>query len=332
MLARSPSNRFLQKTLKSAVVFQGIALHSGAECTVKVSPSKPGSGIVFLRSDMANCPVIQAVQANIVNTQLATTIGFGQYRISTVEHLLAAIVGLGIDNARIEVSGPEVPIMDGSSMPFVEKFVESGIEIQIQKKSVLRIKQNVEVRMGEKWAIAEPSNDFEIHASIEWDHPSVGFQEFSYVAGETDFVNEIAPARTFCLLRDVDALKKLGLIKGGSLENAVVLDEANVLNPEGLRFADEFVRHKLLDAIGDLKFHLGSGLEMVGLFRFHRAGHDVHSRLLKTILSNPDHFEILTASAFESMIAKSVSEMGSNPLKASTFQKTTAKKLAVVNA
>lgn len=282
----------LQQTLKREVDLEGIGLHSGRMIRLKVSPAPANSGIVFLRKDVPGAPEVRASYENVTNTLMATTLGSGSASVSTVEHLLAALQGMEVDNARIEVDGPEIPILDGSSLEFYDAFKKVGVQAQKQVRTVLALRRKVELRIGEKWAVAEPSGRLEIHGSVEWDHPAIGYQEFHYQQGKTRF-EELAPARTFGFLRDVENLKKAGLARGGSLSNAVVLDDAGVLNPEGLRFADEFVRHKILDALGDFKL---ADISIQAFFRLHRAGHDLHRSLLVEIFRNPDHFEIISDS------------------------------------
>lgn len=278
-----------QRTIQKAVTLKGIGLHSGTAAEVTLKPAGPNKGILFKRADLVDALPIEANFRNVVSTQLATTIGKGSVTVSTVEHLMAALVGFGIDNLLVEVSGPEVPILDGSSVQFCRALREAGVEFQAVPRTYLRIKKRVEVKLAEKWAVVEPSADFEIHASIDWDHPSIGFQEYHYVEGKSDFM-EIAAARTFGFLRDVDALKKMGLALGGSLDNAVVLDHALVLNPEGLRYPDEFVRHKVLDALGDFKL---AGIQVQASFKLHRAGHDLHRSILAEIFKDPSCYEIV---------------------------------------
>jgi UDP-3-O-[3-hydroxymyristoyl] N-acetylglucosamine deacetylase len=284
-----------QRTIKKAVTLQGIGLHLGKEASVTLKPAAVNQGILFKRVDLANALPIDANFRNVVNTQMATTLGKGSTTVSTIEHLMAALHGFGIDNLLVEVQGPEVPILDGSSAPFCPALRSAGIQNQSAPRTALAIKRRVEVKLAEKWAVVEPSNRLEIHASIDWDHPSIGFQEFHYVEGKTAF-EEIAAARTFGFLRDVDALKKMGLILGGSLENAVVLDSALVLNPEGLRYPDEFVRHKALDALGDFKL---AGIEVRGSFKLHRAGHDLHRSILAEVFKDPANYEIIEAASTE---------------------------------
>lgn len=278
-----------QRTIKQPITLRGIGLHLGKEATVTLKPAGVNQGILFQRLDQPNSLPIEANFRNVVNTQMATTIGKASVTVSTIEHLMAALHGHGIDNLLVEVSGPEVPILDGSSGPFFSAIEKAGIQVQNASRTALAIKRRVEVKLAEKWAVVEPSNRLEVHASIDWDHPSIGFQEFHYVEGKTSF-KEISEARTFGFLRDVEALKKMGLILGGSLENAVVLDSALVLNPEGLRYPDEFVRHKALDALGDFKL---AGIQIVGSFKLHRAGHDLHRSILAEVFKDPENYEII---------------------------------------
>ena len=282
-----------QKTLKKAVTLEGIGLHSGKKARVKIHPGRPGSGIVFVRGDLSDSPAIPALASSVVSTQLATTLGIGNVTIATVEHLLAALQGLGVDNAWVEVDGPEMPILDGSSAPFCRAISEAGLVAQVKARTTLVLRRRVEVKLNEKWAVAEPCSRLEVQGTIDWDHPVVGFQEYHYVEGRTPFA-ELASARTFCFLRDVEAMKKKGLALGGSLENAIVVDEASVLNPEGLRGPDEFVRHKVLDALGDFKL---LGYPLQAYVRLHRAGHDLHFQLMQAILKDSANYELVTSTS-----------------------------------
>ena len=279
----------LQQTIKKTIEFEGLGLHSGKPIRMILHPAAPDTGVVFFRRDLDRSPGIPALVTHVVNTQLATTIGRDKATVSTVEHVLCALAALEIDNVKIEIDGPEVPILDGSSLPFVDKILSIGIDSQLGSRTVLRVKKKVEVKIADKWAFAEPSPRLEIHGSIEWDHPAIGYQEYRYIQGQTE-VRELALARTFCLFRDVEAMKRAGLAKGGSLENAVVLDDTSVLNPEGLRAPNELVRHKVLDALGDFKL---AGFTIEAKIRLHRAGHDLHNQLLKAILKDPSNYEIV---------------------------------------
>lgn len=282
-----------QRTIKNPVTLHGIGLHFGKPASVTLRPAGVNQGVLFQRSDCPGSLPIEANFRNVVSTQMATTLGKGNITVSTIEHLMAALHGFGIDNLLVEVEGPEVPILDGSSAPFCVALKEAGVLSQSAPRTALAIKKRVEVKLAEKWAIVEPSTRLEVHASIDWDHPSIGFQEFHFIEGKTSF-DEIAAARTFGFLRDVEALKKMGLVLGGSLENAVVLDSALVLNPEGLRFPDEFVRHKALDALGDFKL---AGIEILGSFKLHRAGHDLHRSILAEVFKDPANYEIIELSS-----------------------------------
>ncbi|HCM40318.1 MAG: UDP-3-O-[3-hydroxymyristoyl] N-acetylglucosamine deacetylase [Bdellovibrionales bacterium GWB1_52_6] len=284
-----------QQTLKQSITLNGVGLHSGAPVQVTIRPAMPHHGVTFTRTDLPGHPHVVAHYKSIVNTQMATTLGRGQVKISTVEHLLAALFMMGVDNATIEVNGPEIPILDGSAGPYCEAILAVGVEAQEQPRTLIALRRRVEVYSGEKWAVAEPSSRLEILGSIEWKHPAIGYQEFRYQDGKTDY-SEMANARTFGFLKDVEALKKMGLARGGSLENAIVLDEKSVLNPDGLRYKTEFARHKVLDALGDFML---AGIGIQGFVRLHKAGHDLHSQLLDSIFGNPDNFEIITGTVRE---------------------------------
>ncbi len=276
-----------QRTLKHSARVSGVGVHTGKNITLTLNPHFPNQGIVFKRTDLKGSPEIPANYKNVLSTNHATTIGIDSATVSTVEHVLAALQGLGIDNALLEIDGPEVPILDGSSLEFCKVLFDAQVKIQSQPRVEIHLKRPVELKVAEKWAIAKPSSRFEVDATIEWDHPQIGYQSFHYIEDESSFA-EIASARTFCLLKDVENLKRMGLAKGGSLESAVVLDHASVLNPDGLRYPDEFVRHKVLDAIGDFKL---MGFPLRGYFRLHRGGHELHHLLLQEIFKDPLNYE-----------------------------------------
>ncbi len=279
----------LQRTVSKSFSVSGIGLHSGNPVSITIKPAPADAGIQFLRIDLPGKPILTASVENIIDTRMATTLGQGDIRICTVEHLLAAFAGLGVDNAVVEVAGAEVPVMDGSSKPFVEAILKSGVQTQLKTRKFLVIKRAVEIREQGRFAAVEPSHQLEINATIEWDHPLIAKQSFTYIDGKTSFVNEISPARTFGMLRDVEALRNAGLAKGGSLENAVVLDHEKVLNKDGLRFPNEFVRHKVLDALGDF---LLVGFPILGKFELFKSGHELHSLLMREVLRNPANYEI----------------------------------------
>lgn len=284
-------NSVYQKTVRKDVTIEGIGLHSGKPAKVRIKPALPNAGIIFVRTDLEKPVTIPASYEFVTQTKLATTIGRDQTKISTVEHLLCALKLMQIDNAMVEVSGPEVPIMDGSAAPFCKAIETVGVLEEISAlRKVAILRKRIEVRKGDKVALIEPSTRFHIDAQIEWNHPAIGIQSFSYTIGETHH-NEIAYARTFGFMKDVEALKKMGLALGGSFDNAVVMDEENVLNLEGLRYSDEFVRHKVLDAIGDFAL---SPVQVLGDVTLVKAGHEMHSELIHAIFSNPDNFEVVT--------------------------------------
>ena len=279
-----------QLTIRREVQISGIGLHSGKAASVTLRPALPNTGILFIRKDLSTPIAIPATFQFITQTKLATTLGRGQAQISTVEHLLSAFKLLGVDNAVVEVEGPEVPIMDGSSSAFCEAILGAGFYDQAVAKRVAILKKRIEIRNGDKLASIDPSEQLQIKARIEWAHPAIRSQEFMYTVGMNDF-RDIANARTFGFLNDVEALKRVGLARGGSLSNAVVLDEARVINPEGLRYADEFVRHKVLDAIGDFAL---SPIPFLGNVTLVKAGHEIHKELVSAIFSSPDNYEIRT--------------------------------------
>lgn len=280
-----------QRTVKNEISISGVGVHSGSTIELRIKPARANHGIVFVRTDLEGHPQVEASYQNVVCTQLATTLGKGKAKVSTVEHVLAAFYGLGIDNAVVEVTGPEVPILDGSSAPFCDAIRRVGIESQNASRKVIALRKKVEIKIGEKWAVAEPSSSFEVYGSVDWDHPAIGYQEFHYQEGKTQF-EEIASARTFGFLKDIELLKKMGLARGGSLDNAIVLDDAQVLNPGGLRYPNEFAKHKVLDALGDFKL---AGVFLQAYIRLHRAGHDLHSQLLTEIFKNPSNYEVLSS-------------------------------------
>ncbi len=279
-----------QVTIRRDIRIEGIGLHSGKPAVITLKPALPNTGILFVRTDLKSPVAIPATFEFVTQTKLATTIGNQQAEISTVEHLLSAFRLLGVDNAVVEVSGPEVPIMDGSSAAFCEAILSAGFFDQSVLKKIALIKKRIEVRKGDKLALIEPSNQLHIKAKIEWNHPAIKTQEFSYTVGKSDY-KEIARARTFGFLNDVETLKRMGLARGGSLSNAIVLDEARVINPEGLRYPDEFVRHKVLDAIGDFAL---APLQFLGNVTLVKAGHELHRELVSSIFSSHDNYEVVT--------------------------------------
>jgi UDP-3-O-[3-hydroxymyristoyl] N-acetylglucosamine deacetylase len=279
-----------QQTIAEKVSCTGIGLHTGEPVQVTLLPARVGTGIVFVCADRSEPVEIPARAEHVRSTRLATTLARGDARIGTVEHLLAALYGLGIDNVRVEVEGPELPVMDGSAAPFAYLLRSAGIFAQRAPRSVLRVHHPIELRDGDQHAIVEPARAFRVHYAVDFAHPSIGRQELALE--ETDiarFERELSAARTFGFLHEVRGLWAAGLARGGSLENTVVLDDTGVLNPEGLRWPDEFVRHKVLDLFGDLAL---LGLPIHARVQVERGGHALHQALVRAILSRPDAWRI----------------------------------------
>jgi UDP-3-O-[3-hydroxymyristoyl] N-acetylglucosamine deacetylase len=284
-----------QTTISKTIRVQGVGLHSGEQVQVVVRPAPVGTGIVFVRTDLIKAVMIEAKVENVVSTALATTLGCNGASLGTVEHVLSAIYALGLSNLFIDVNGSEVPVLDGSAGVWVDAIVDAGLVYQRAPVSRLVIKKEIEVRDGDKVAKLTPRGNKEpglhIRCSIYFEHPLIENQLQSLHLTPEKFAREVAQARTFGFKHDVDALQKAGLGLGGSLDNAVVLDGYCVLNDEGLRYADEFVRHKLLDAVGDLAL---VGMPIDGCLVVHKAGHALHTELAKCLLSQPDAFEVKT--------------------------------------
>ncbi len=283
---------FQQRTVQRTVTCTGVGLHSGQPVTLKMVPAPVNHGLVFVRVDLPEKPTIPVRSDLVVDTSLATTLGIGKARVATVEHLLAALSGLGIDNLRLELDGPEVPIMDGSAAPFAEAISQAGIRLQDETKRFLVIKRTVTVTDGDKFATFSPARRFRIDCTIDFKHPLISDQTFTLEFSDRSFVRDVASARTFGFLRDVEKLQKLGLAQGGSLSNAVVVDDFAILNPEGLRFPDEFVRHKILDALGDVSL---LGAPVIGALTAFKTGHALNQKLVAKVLSDPANYDIVQA-------------------------------------
>ncbi|MEI6412772.1 MAG: UDP-3-O-acyl-N-acetylglucosamine deacetylase [Pseudomonadota bacterium] len=282
-----------QRTLKNVIRATGVGLHTGEKVYLTLRPAAVNSGIVFRRVDLAKPVEIRACPDNVGDTRLSTTLVREGAKISTVEHLLSAFAGLGIDNAYVDVSAPEVPIMDGSAGPFVFLIQSAGVQEQNAAKRFIRIKKRVSVSDGDKWARFEPFDGFKVSFSIDFEHPVfTGRSQMATVDfSSTSFVKEVSRARTFGFLRDIEMLRHNRLALGGSMDNAIVVDDYRILNEEGLRYEDEFVKHKILDAIGDL-YLLGHSL--IGAFSGHKSGHALNNRLLKTLLATQGAWEEIT--------------------------------------
>ncbi len=282
-----------QRTINTAIAITGIGLHSGKPVDLEFHPQPADTGIVFERSDIINCEPIPASAFLVQDTMMSSNLVFGGTRVGTVEHLLSAIAGLGIDNLLIRVSAAEIPIMDGSAAPFVGLLLQAGLCEQDSPKKFLRIIQPVRVNVDDKWAELRPYDGFELNFEIDFDHPAFDkdFQHAQLRFSTQNFIEELSSARTFGFLRDIEALRQNNLALGGSMDNAIVIDESQILNTEGLRFADEFVRHKILDALGDLYL---IGYPILGRFNAYKSGHALNNLLVREILSDINNFEIVT--------------------------------------
>ena len=282
-----------QRTLKNVIRATGVGLHTGEKVYMTLRPAAANTGIVFRRTDLPEPVTIPARCENVGDTSLSSTLVLGGVRVGTVEHLMSAMAGLGIDNAYVDLSAPEVPIMDGSAGPFVFLLQSAGIEEQAAPKRFIRIKKPVKVEEGDKHAEFKPFDGFKVGFSIEFNHPMFSRRasraeiDFS----TTSFVKEVSRARTFGFMRDIETLREKNLALGGSMDNAIVLDDYRVLNEDGLRYEDEFVKHKILDAIGDL-YLLGHSL--IGAFNGHKSGHELNNRLLRALLADKSAWEEVT--------------------------------------
>ncbi|WP_031433871.1 UDP-3-O-acyl-N-acetylglucosamine deacetylase [Methylomarinum vadi] len=282
-----------QRTLKNTIRATGVGLHTGDKVYLTLRPAEPDAGISFRRIDLPEPVIIRAKPENVGETMLSTTLVENGVKVATVEHLLSAMAGLGIDNAVIDVSAPEVPIMDGSAGPFVFLLQSAGVMEQESPKQYIKIKKPIRVEDNDKWAAFEPFDGFKVTFTIDFEHPAfsdhlkTAVMDFS----TTTFVKEVARARTFGFMKDIEFLRENNLALGGSLDNAIVVDDDKVLNEDGLRYADEFVKHKILDAIGDL-YLLGHSL--IGEFKGFKSGHALNNKLLLALLADPDAWEMVT--------------------------------------
>jgi UDP-3-O-[3-hydroxymyristoyl] N-acetylglucosamine deacetylase len=279
-----------QRTLKTMIRATGVGLHSGEKVTLVLRPAPPGTGIVFHRVDLTPVVDMKADPYAVGDTRMASCLEKDGAKLGTVEHLMSALAGLGIDNLHVDVDAEEIPILDGSASPFVFLLQSAGIEEQNAAKRFLRIKKTVEIRDGDKWARLSPYEGFRLEFSIQFNHPAVDRSGTKVAVDFADqsYIRDISRARTFGFTQDVEAMRSQGLALGGSLENAIVMDEYRVLNADGLRVPDEFVRHKVLDAIGDLYL---VGAPLLALFSAHKSGHALNNRLLRALLADADAWE-----------------------------------------
>jgi UDP-3-O-[3-hydroxymyristoyl] N-acetylglucosamine deacetylase len=288
---------YQQRTIKQIVSTTGVGLHSGQRVELTLRPAQPNTGIVFHRVDLDPVVDFPATANNVHDTRMASVLQVGQARVSTVEHLMSALAGLGIDNLHVDLSAEEVPIMDGSAATFVYLIRSTGIELQNAPKKFLRVLKPIEVKQGEganqKWARLEPHEGFALAFSIDFKHPAIdstaGFAEVDFA--HQSYAKEISRARTFGFVNEVEALRSMGLARGGSLENAIVMDEYRVLNQEGLRYDDEFVKHKILDAIGDLYL---LGRPLIARYVAEKSGHAINNELARALLADESAWELVT--------------------------------------
>jgi len=282
-----------QRTLKNVIRATGVGLHTGEKVFLTLRPAAVNTGIVFRRIDLEPVVDVKAILDNVSSTRMSTTLERDGVRISTVEHLMSAFAGLGIDNVLVDLTAAEVPIMDGSAGPFVFLIESAGVEEQRAPKQFIRIKQSVEISDGDKWAKFDPYDGFKVDLTIDFDHPVVqsSQQHASIDFSESSFIKDVSRARTFGFLDEVEALQEAGLARGGSLDNAIVMDAFHILNEDGLRYRDEFVKHKILDAVGDL-YLLGHLL--VGAFSAHKSGHSMNNGLLRRLLETESAWEYVS--------------------------------------
>lgn len=287
---------YFQRTIKRRARVEGIGLHTGKPTAISFAPAAPDTGIHFVRKDMDSTPSMKASVEYVQATSMATTLGSEGFVVSTVEHCLSALAALRVDNLIIEMEGPEIPICDGSARYFLDALTKEGLIDQEAPRKYAYITEPIYVGDADKHAYVVPYNGLRVTCSIDFSHPGIGKQKIDLDVNETSFSKEIASARTFGFLKDVESLYARGLALGGSLENAVVLDETGVMNPEGLRYPDEFVRHKVLDALGDL---VTLGMPLMGHVLLHRAGHDMMNKLVKKVLSTPQAYQYVELGAQE---------------------------------
>jgi len=279
-----------QSTIAQPLTISGIGLHTGREITMQLRPAEAGTGIVFHRNEGDRCVSIEAISANVVDTRMATVLGKNGLSVSTVEHFMAALYTLGIDHLHVDIDGPEVPIMDGSARQFIQMLRSVGRRQLAQPRKFLAIRKPITLVAGEKRINIIPSRFLRVSSEISFDHPSIGLQRRAIKLSPELFERDIAPARTFGFFEEVEYLKANGLARGGSLDNAIVIDKNGIMNPEGLRFGDEFVRHKILDTIGDFSL---LGYPLLGHIRTYKGGHDVNHLMVEKILATTDSWQLV---------------------------------------
>ena len=301
-----------QRTVAETIVFEGVALHSGVQTLLRIHPARVGHGLVFARTDVEGHPRIPARRNYVVDTRFATTLG-KEFRgdvvsVRTVEHVLSALYAFGVDNALLEVSGEEIPVLDGSAGPFVDELCRVDLREQAAPVEHLVVRRDVKVSEGDKWAMVGPSTKLTLRYEVDFDHPLVSSQPVRLDVTPEQFANYCARARTFGFKRDVEEMRRRGLALGGSLENAVVIDDYEILNPDGLRFADEFVRHKILDAVGDMAL---LGKPLIADVAMSRSGHALNARLVEAILSDASNYDVVVGQETERGLVEGFPLLGS---------------------
>lgn len=282
---------FKQRTLRDSISCTGIGLHSGKKVRMTIKPAPPDTGIQFIRKDLPGDNIIKAHFDNVINTTMCTIIGNNGNHVSTIEHLMAAFFGFGIDNAQVEIDGPEVPIMDGSAAPFIFLIKSTGIKEQRTPKKFIVIKKTFNIQEGNRSITIKPSKELKISFTIDFHHPLINNQQYDFSFSGKGFMDKLSRARTFGFLKDIETLREAGLAKGGSLDNAIVIDDFRVLNEDGLRYHDEFVRHKILDFLGDIAV---IGAPIIGHFIVKRSGHSLNHAMLKKLSSNKKYWKKVT--------------------------------------
>lgn len=281
---------FQQKTIRERAVVEGIGLHTGKLARLTFCPAPPDTGVHFVRADLPGKPSVSTHARNVQATSNATTLGGGAFSVSTVEHCLSAMAALRIDNLFIELDGPEIPIIDGSAKPYLDALIEAGLVAQDRPRKYAYVTEPIYLGNDQKYIYVVPYHGLRVTCTIEFAHPKIGRQHIDLDINDHSFEREIARARTFGFMKDVASLQAKGLALGGSLDNAIVLDDTKILNPEGLRFNDEFVRHKVLDALGDL---VTLGIPLMGHVTLYKAGHDMTNRFVKKVLASPQCYRLI---------------------------------------
>lgn len=292
---------FFQKTIRKTVEVRGIGIHSGEPCTLRFKPAPANTGVYFIRTDLPNKPFLKVSAMNVQAVSYQTVLGGEHFKVATIEHCVSSLSALRIDNVYIELDGPEIPICDGSSQHFSQALLQAELIELDEPRKYCYITEPISYTEGDKHAYVLPYHGLRVAVTIDFAHPLIGKETLDMEITEQSFAREIAPARTFGFLKDVEQLKSAGLAKGGSLDNCIVLDDTKVVNPEGLRFKDEFVRHKMLDALGDL---VTLEMPLMGHLILHKAGHDIMNKLVKKIVSQPQSYRFVELGADVSVEAK----------------------------